>query len=135
MHIRWHRPWRSWDVDAYPRLFGGHSCIVIQYGEHKKVLVVGGNKKSTEVFDVATQTWSPGADLPIAIYNSALVGASASSKYVAFLIGGWKSDDVSTKIYALSKDLNEWKEVTGSLSIPVEGHVALQLPKNMMEIC
>ena len=105
------------------------------------MLVVGGisngpiKHKTTELFDITTQTWSAGIDLPDAIVETALVGASTSSANAAFLISGVQDDQVSSRIVALNKHLTEWNEVSGSIKTPRARHIALQLPQNVMENC
>ena len=123
-----------------------HSCIVLEDKEqNNKVLVVGGYsgysggyRKTTEIFDIATQTWSNGIDIPITTIKSALIGASATSKYVAFLVGGDlnnQPNEPSNRIFGLNKNLTVWEEVAGTFEIPRWSHLAFQLPQDMMEEC
>ena len=123
--------------------------IVVQDGKnYKKVLVVGGTEgsnlntlKSTELFDIATQTWSRGVNIPIGNYGGSLVYPSESSKYAAFLVGGVNAENgashvfTSSKIYAFYKNLEQWVEVAGTFSQSRSKHVSLQIPENMTGNC
>ena len=120
----------------------GHSCVIIDDIEgNKKVLVVGGftedyKKLGTEILDIATLTWYTGMDKNFTTHQSELVAASASSNNVAFQVGGWPNNDLGKKIFGLTNDLREWKEMTGSFTTThLQDHVALKLPESMIEAC
>ena len=123
-----------------------HSCILIQDDQRKKkVLVVGGTHKnndhdsmgdlkSSEIYDPETEKWSYGIDLPASVQSSTLVTTSKTSKYIALLVGGYQSNAYSNRIYGLTKDMAMWEEV-GYFTTPRKGHVAMQLPPQMVQEC
>ena len=115
-----------------------HTCITIRQenGDPDKVLVVGGFwRKSTEIYDVRTQTWSYGPDVPDSksgpyIYEGQLVNAQFASKYAAYLIGYLKIENgysYQTVVYAINKNLQTWEDVGISLR-PRSSYVALSVP-------
>jgi hypothetical protein len=78
--------------------------------------VFGGNidytghyTKSTEIYDIATDTWAPGADMPIACQANAI----AVGRYVYVFIQNWYvcRFDPSTGVYTKlteSLPMKEW---------------------------
>ena len=119
---------------------GHHCCIVLKDKDQRKVvLVVGGYNgnylKTTELFDIASQKWSPGPDMSTGTFGSALVGASPYSRHAAFLVGGAQNNGASSKILAINQDLNEWEELVGSFNVVRSSHAAVQLTKNMVDQC
>ena len=115
-----------------------HSCIVIEdQFKQKKVVVVGGwnnvnhgDLKSTEIYDVATEKWTQGSELPVTVSRSSIVTSSPGSKYLAYLVGGIQGGTVSVKfprVYGLLKELNRWDDV-GHSKTPRNDHVAMKLP-------
>ena len=115
-----------------------HACTTIRQGngEPEKVLVVGGfGRKSTQIYDVRTQTWSNGPDVPDSnsspyIYNGRLVNAQSGSKYAAYLIGGKNGYSYQTKVYGISKNLQTWEDVGITLR-PRNEYVALSVPSTL----
>lgn len=115
----------------------GHACVSIEDTAKQvtTLLVAGGydghTLKSTEFFDISRSAWTRGPDLPTPIHSSALVNASPTSKYLAYMIGGYGGYDMGTSklstIYGLTKDMKSWKLV-GHTKKPVSNHVALRLP-------
>jgi len=97
------------------------------------VLVVGGFwRKSTEIYDVRTQTWSYGPDVPDSksgpyIYEGQLVNAQFASKYAAYLMGGKNGYSYQTEVYVINKNLQTWEDVGISLR-PRSRYVALSVP-------
>ena len=97
----------------------------------KAVVVIGGSgsgryMKSTEIYNVYDKIWVKGPDLPIEWAHADCVPAPTVSKYACFLVGGYRDGGYSSKVYALSKDLNCWEEI-GDFGVGRHGHVALPI--------
>ena len=118
----------------------GHSCLLL----NKEILVAGGYmKKTTEIFNLQTRTWRSGPDLPKEIYISQLVKAQPSSRYSAFLIGGFGhvghgeyggQPNAISDIFALTKNYESFIKI-GNLKTKRVGHVAMVHSDELVEKC
>ena len=110
----------------------GHSCVlVVDQFNQKKIVVAGGHGnggylKSTEIYDLNTQVWTRGPDLPTTVSYSSMVTASPGSKHAAYLVGGYQGGSVANKIFAINNNMDQWIEV-GRLTTPRKYHVALRI--------
>ena len=128
-----------------------HACIEIkdEFGTVTKISVAGGSSrsgvlssalKSTEIYDIKTDTWCDGPDLLVPIASSALVPASPSSEFSAYIIAGrsWDGDELKaiymSNVDAISKNLDHWINL-GNISHVRAGHVALMIPSNLIKGC
>ena len=121
---------------------GWHSCLLLD----KEIFVAGGivedyiGTNKTEIFNLQSNTWRSGPDLPREIHSSPLVKAHPSSQYAAFFIGGSPNENYPnypnsfSDIYALTKDLKSFIRI-GELKIARFGHVAMVLPEKLVENC
>ena len=118
-----------------------HSCIVIEDEDtSKKVLVIGGSTKrfrgprfnSTELYDISTQRWTNGINLPFTVSGSALVGGN--TKHAAYIIGGFQDYQRSSRVFGMIRKTGIWEEV-GSFSKPRHDHVAFQVSRYMIDQC
>ena len=115
---------------------GWHSCLLLD----KEIFVAGGivedyiGTNKTEIFNLQSNTWRSGPDLPRKIYSFQLVKARPSSQYAAFYIGGGYYDEVYSDIYGLTKDLNSFIKL-GDLKTSRFSHVAMELPDKVIEKC
>ena len=108
-----------------------HSCVlVVDQFNQKKIVVAGGYNrdglKSTEIYDLNTQVWTHGPDLPTTVYRSSMVNASPGSKYAAYLVGGYQGGSFGNKIFAINKNMDQWNEV-GRFTTPRYSHIALRI--------
>ena len=107
----------------------------------KSILVIGGNTspgswfgfngsqlmKSTEIYDIATATWRRGPDLPIEISYSSCVSAPVCSQFACYVVGGCtKLDKYCRSIFALTKDLSNWKLI-GHIGVGRNDHITIPL--------
>jgi len=107
-----------------------HSCLLL----NKEILVAGGTGTTyTSIFNLQSNTWRLGPDLPTTIYGSQLVKAQPSSQYAAFFIGGGYND-AYTDIYGLTKDFKSLAKI-GDLKTARINHVAMVLPDKVVEKC
>ena len=110
----------------------GHSCVlVVDQFNQKKIVVAGGYKnggylKSTEIYDLNTQVWTRGPDLPTTVWGSSMVTAAPGSKYAAYLVGGYQGGSTANKIFSINKKMDQWNEV-GRFTAPRYGHIALRI--------
>ena len=108
-----------------------HSCLLL----NNEILVAGGmGIRTTEIFNLQSNTWRLGPDLPNTIHGSQLVKARPSSQYAAFLIGGGHYDEVYSDIYGLTKDFKSFEKI-GNLKTTHFTHVAMTLPDKVVERC
>ena len=92
-----------------------HSCVLLvdQFNQ-KKIVVAGGSNfggdlKSTEIYDLNTQVWTPGPDLPTTVYYSSMVTASPESKYAAYLVGGYQGGSYGNKIFSINNNMVKFR--------------------------
>ena len=108
-----------------------HSCLLL----NKEVFVAGGRgTTTTEILNLQRRTWRPGPNLPKEIGYSQLVMARTSSKYSAFLIGGYNYPNAYSDIFGLSKNYNSFVKV-GNLKTTRRGHVAMVLSDDLVKKC
>ena len=115
-----------------------HSCLLL----NNEIFVAGGyQQKSTEIFDLQSQSWRMGPDLPKAIFNSQFIMAQQSSQYVAYLIGGrygtlGLTDNCTTisDIYGLTKDSKNFEKI-GDLNTARYAHAVMVLTEEEIEKC
>jgi len=108
---------------------GWASCLLL----NNEILVAGGKgTRTTEIFNLQSNTWRLGPDLPNTIYGYQLVKARPSSQYAAFLIGGGGYDG-NTNIYGLSKDFKSFTKI-GDFKRRIY-FVAMTLPDKVVEKC
>ena len=90
-----------------------HSCAVITTSSSSVVLVCGGvGRSDCEIYNPDTNSWTNGPSLPSTLSGSAMVAASPTSSYAAFILGGYDGQDpqyhYSNRIYGiLKKDLTK----------------------------
>ena len=115
----------------------GHSCLLL----NNEIFVAGGNGgtveqwKTTEIFNLESNTWRSGPDLPKEMWYFQLVKAQSSSRYSAFLIGGIEVFDALSGVYGLEKDFKSFQKI-GDLKTARYGNVAFELPEifNLIEV-
>ena len=101
-------------------------------GPVERVVVAGGRKErlTTEIYDVANDSWSEGTPIPLALTGAAVV----PYKSTFLVIGGKIGDDLySDKVflYAMS---GEWQELTNmKLSEARAWLTAMLVPSSLLE--
>ena len=103
-------------------------------GPVEKVVAAGGNDGSylstTEIYDVATDSWSKGTPLPVALYGAAVVPYETT-----FLVVGGRTGKggYSDKVF-LYETSGEWKEMTHmKLSEAKLGVAAMLVPSSLFD--
>jgi len=112
-----------------------HGCARLRDGS---IIVVGGWKndflKSTEILEVGDHEWKNSPDLKEAVYYNEVV-KSNKKHYIAYSIGGrTKGGKLSSTIYGLNVDRNEW-QLLGNLNQPRHSGSAVNVPSNLIPWC
>ena len=83
---------------------------------------------TTEIYNLATNSWSKGAPLPVALAWAAVVPYETT-----FLVVGGVSNSYSEKVF-LYETSGEWKEMTHmKLSQPKNGVAAMLVPSSLFD--
>ena len=98
-----------------------------------KVVVAGGEDGSylsmTEIYDLATDSWSKGAPLPVALSGAAVVPFETSF----FFVGGHMGNRVYSDKVFLYDMSGEWREQPNmKLSQPKYGVAAMIIPSSLL---
>ena len=110
-----------------------HSCAEFS----GKLFSIGGKAtdgtilNSVEIYDLTSQTWSKGPDLPEGLYAGQAVTYQGTLYYMA---GANSGETANSKIFKLSDEDSDWEEVPGvSLEEPYRGvFPALLVPSNLV---
>ena len=90
--------------------------------------------KTTEIYDISSESWGDGPNLPTTIYESSIVSSSLTSTYAAYILGGMSEGQLSSSIYAITKDLRSWRNI-GSFTMNRHLAVILRLPEKITKEC
>ena len=110
-----------------------------------KILVAGGCEewcvkhpamKRTEIFDLATNTWSKAADLPVPLNSHKLENLGG----LPTTVGGYDTDSMQRngRLYQYHYQTNEWLEPEDpnhQMLIPRSSAAVFQVPKDISVYC
>ena len=121
-----------------------HACTYLRNntGHVTTIIVVGGHmgnnshfsSATVEFYDVMSQTWKYGPNLPTPVEDGALAQANHSPLYSAYLFGGRSTADgaCTTAVYALSNMLDSWEKI-GDLKTKRCCHIGIRLPNTLLK--
>ena len=103
-------------------------------GPVEKVVAAGGfdgseRLSTTEIYDIATDSWSKGTPLPLALTLAGIV----TYKMTFLVVGGFTSSSLSDKIF-LYEQSGEWREqLHMKLSEPKRSVAAMLIPSSLFD--
>ncbi|HEX6125436.1 MAG TPA: kelch repeat-containing protein [Pyrinomonadaceae bacterium] len=86
--------------------FGNESRFRASYGGNGKIYVMGGinNVRHNRIYDIASNTWSLGADVPIAVNHQAQVALNGK----IYVIGGRSGSQTVNSVFVYDVSVNSW---------------------------
>ena len=117
--------------------FSGLTCGPVRKrpdGPVERVVAAGGNDgenvlSTTEIYDLATDSWSKGTPLPLALYGAAVVPFETTF----LVVGGYTGEGFSDKVF-LYETTGEWSEqLHMTLSQPKWGVAAMLVPSSLLD--
>ena len=111
-----------------------HGCSRIR---DESILVAGGPNNgrflSTEILKIGNLKWTIGPDLKEETHFNEVVRSNAMA-YIAYSIGGITDHEISSKIYGLNINKNEW-QLLDNMKEPRWYGSALNVPSNLIPWC
>ena len=111
-----------------------HGCSRIR--EHS-IIVAGGAKNgpliSTEILRIEDLKWTIGTDLEEGVYLNKVIKSNVND-YIAYSIGGRTKHRVSSNIYGLNGNKNQW-QLLGNMNEPRWHGSAVNAPSTLIPWC